>query len=121
MASATFQHVTKRFAADEIAVQDLCLEVKDKEFMVVVGPSGCGKSTALRMLAGLEDVTEGVITIDETVVNHVPSRNRDVAMVFQAYALYPHLSVFDNTAFGMRMQGVDHSEIGRRVNRAADI
>ncbi|HEV2030319.1 MAG TPA: sn-glycerol-3-phosphate ABC transporter ATP-binding protein UgpC [Candidatus Dormibacteraeota bacterium] len=121
MASASFQHVTKRFAQDEIAVKDMCLEVKDKEFMVVVGPSGCGKSTALRMLAGLEDVTGGVIMIGETVVNNVPSRNRDVAMVFQAYALYPHMSVFDNMAFGMRMQGVDHSEIERRVNRAADV
>jgi multiple sugar transport system ATP-binding protein len=121
MASATFQHVTKRFAEDEIAVKDLCLEVKDKEFMVVVGPSGCGKSTALRILAGLEDATEGVVMIDETVVNNVPSRNRDVAMVFQAYALYPHMSVFDNMAFGMRMQGVEQSEIERRVNRAADI
>ena len=121
MASASFQHVTKRFAEDEIAVNDMCLEVKDKEFMVVVGPSGCGKSTALRMLAGLEEVTEGVIRIGETVVNNVPSRNRDVAMVFQAYALYPHMSVFDNMAFGMRMQAVDHAEIERRVNRASDI
>ena len=99
----------------------MCLEVKDKELMVVVGPSGCGKSTALRMLAGLEDVTEGLIKIGETVVNDVPSRNREVAMVFQTYALYPHMSVFDNIAFGMRMQGVHQSEIERRVNRAADI
>jgi len=121
MASASFRHVTKRFAADEIAVKDLCLDVKDKEFMVVVGPSGCGKSTALRMLAGLEALTEGVIMIDETVVNDVPSRNRDVAMVFQAYALYPHMSVFDNMAFGLRMQGIDHLEIERHVTRAADI
>jgi multiple sugar transport system ATP-binding protein len=121
MASASFQHVTKRFAEGEIAVQDMCLDVKDKEFMVVVGPSGCGKSTALRMLAGLEDATEGVIKIGETAVNTVPSRNRDVAMVFQAYALYPHMSVFDNMAFGLRMQGVQQSEIERRVSRAADI
>jgi len=121
MASASFQHVTKRFAEGEIAVNDMCLDVKDKEFMVIVGPSGCGKSTALRMLAGLEDVTEGVIKIGEAVVNTVPSRNRDVAMVFQAYALYPHMSVFDNMAFGLRMQGVQQSEIERRVSRAADL
>ena len=102
-------------------MHDMCLEVKDKEFMVVVGPSGCGKSTALRMLAGLEDVTEGEIKIGETVVNNVPSRNRDLAMVFQAYALYPHMSVFDNMAFGLRMQGVDQWDIAQRVNRAAEI
>ncbi len=102
-------------------MNDLCLDVKDKELMVVVGPSGCGKSTALRMLAGLDEATEGVIKIGETVVNNVPSQNRDVAMVFQTYALYPHMNVFDNMAFGMRMQGIGHSEIEGAVNRAADI
>jgi len=121
MASASFQHVTKRFAEGGIAVNDMCLEVKDKEFMVVVGPSGCGKSTALRILAGLDEATEGVIKIGETVVNHVPVRNRDVAMVFQTYALYPHMNVFDNMAFGMRMQGINQTEIAGVVNRAADI
>jgi len=121
MASASFQHVTKRFGAGEIVVRDMCLEVKDGEFMVVVGPSGCGKSTALRMLAGLEDVTEGVIKIGNAVVNDMPSRNRDVAMVFQAYALYPHMSVYDNLAFGMRMQGIDQSQIAQSVSRAAEI
>src|SRR5438445_13225911 len=120
MPSASFQHVTKRFAEGDIAVNDMCLEVKDREFLVILGPSGCGKSTALRMLAGVEDVTEGVIKIGETVVNSVPSRNRDVAMVFQTYALYPHMSVFDNLAFSLRLQGLDQSDIARRVNRAAE-
>jgi multiple sugar transport system ATP-binding protein len=121
MASASFEHVTKRFAEGGIAVNDMSLEVKDKEFMVVVGPSGCGKSTALRILAGLDEATEGVIKIGETVVNHMPVRNRDVAMVFQTYALYPHMNVFDNMAFGMRMQGINQTEIAAAVNRAAAI
>src|SRR6266436_486712 len=121
MASASFQHVTKRFAEGDVAMTDFCLEVKDKEFMVVVGPSGCGKSTALRILAGLDEATEGVIKIGETVVNKVPAQNRDVAMVFQTYALYPHMNVFDNMAFGLRMQGINQSEIESAVNRAADI
>ena len=120
MASASFQHVTKRFAEGEIAVNDMCLEVKDGEFLVILGPSGCGKSTALRMLAGVEDVTEGVIKIGETVVTNVPPRNRDLAMVFQTYALYPHMSVFDNMAFSLRLQGVDQADIARRVNTAAE-
>jgi len=120
MASASFQHVTKRFAEGEIAVNDMCLEVKDGEFLVILGPSGCGKSTALRMLAGVEDVTEGVIKIGETIVTNVPPRNRDLAMVFQTYALYPHMSVFDNMAFSLRLQGVDQADIARRVNTAAE-
>ena len=120
MASASFEHVTKRFAEGEIAVNDMCLEVMDGEFLVILGPSGCGKSTALRMLAGVEDVTEGVIKISDTVVNNVPSRNRDVAMVFQTYALYPHMSVFDNMAFSLRLQGVDQPDIVRRVTSAAE-
>src|SRR5207244_6935842 len=89
-------------------------------FLVILGPSVCGKSTALRMLAGVEDVTEGVIKIGDTVVNNVPSRNRDVAMVFQTYALYPHMSVFDNMAFSLRLQGVDQPDIVRRVTSAAE-
>src|SRR2546427_10770833 len=120
MASASFEHVTKRFAEGEIAVNDMCLEVKDGEFLIILGPSGCGKSTVLRMLAGVEDVTEGVIKIGDTVVNNVPSRNRDVAIVFQTYALYPHMSVFDNMAFSLRLQGVDQPDIARRVTRAAE-
>ncbi len=120
MASASFEHVTKRFAEGEIAVNDMCLEVKDGEFLIILGPSGCGKSTVLRMLAGVEDVTEGVIKIGDTVVNNVPSRNRDVAIVFQTYALYPHMSVFDNMAFSLRLQGVDQPDIVRRVSSAAE-
>jgi len=120
MASASFEHVTKRFAEGEIAVNDMCLEVKDGEFLIILGPSGCGKSTVLRMLAGVEDVTEGVIKIGDTVVNNVPSRNRDVAIVFQTYALYPHMSVFDNMAFSLRLQGVAQPDIVRQVTRAAE-
>jgi len=121
MASLRYDHVTKQFADGTLAVNDLCLDVRDREFMALVGPSGCGKSTALRMLAGLEDITQGEIKIDDRVVNDVPSRNRDVAMVFQTYALYPHMSVFDNMAFGLRMQGLPGPEIERRVNAAAAI
>src|SRR5438445_10884756 len=98
----------------------MCLEVKDGEFLIILGPSGCGKSTVLRMLAGVEDVTEGVIKIGDTVVNNVPSRNRDVAMVFQTYALYPHMSVFDNMAFSLRLQGVDQPDIVQRVTSTAE-
>lgn len=121
MSSVTYDHVTKRFADGTLAVNDMSLDVRDREFMVLVGPSGCGKSTALRMLAGLEDVTQGEIKIDDQVVNDVPSRNRDVAMVFQTYALYPHMSVFENMAFGLRMQGLPPGEIERRVNAAANV
>ena len=120
MASASFQHVTKRFPDGEVAVKDISLLVVDGEFMVIVGPSGCGKSTVLRMLAGLEDVTEGVVRIGDRVVNDVPPRNRDVSMVFQDYALYPHMSVFDNMSFGLRMRGLAAPEIESRVLRAAN-
>jgi multiple sugar transport system ATP-binding protein len=121
MASVSYEHVTKRFAGGTLAVNDFNLEVKDTEFMVLVGPSGCGKSTALRMLAGLEEVSEGEIRIGEKVVNDMPPRDRDIAMVFQSYALYPHMTVFDNLAFGLRMRGTAKEEIGRRVNAAANI
>ncbi len=120
MASVTYDHVTKKFA-DTVAVQDLELVVQDGEFMVLVGPSGCGKSTALRMLAGLEKVTEGRILIGERVVNNVAPQHRDIAMVFQSYALYPHMTVYDNLAFGLRNQKVPKKDIDRRVRRAADI
>jgi len=119
MASASFVHVTKHFPGGDVAVDDLCLEVADREFMVIVGPSGCGKSTMLRLLAGLETITEGVIKIGDRVVNDVPPRNRDVSMVFQNYALYPHMSVFDNMSFGLRMQGFARPAIEERVFRAA--
>jgi multiple sugar transport system ATP-binding protein len=121
MASVTYEHVTKRFAGGAPAVNDLNIQVKDTEFMVLVGPSGCGKTTALRMLAGLEDITEGVIRIGDRVVTDTPARDRDIAMVFQSYALYPHMTVFDNLAFGLRMRGTPKSDIDRRVNAAANI
>jgi multiple sugar transport system ATP-binding protein len=121
MASVTYEHVTKRFAGGTLAVNDFNLEIKDTEFMVLVGPSGCGKSTALRMLAGLEEVTEGDIKIGDQVVNEMPPRDRDIAMVFQSYALYPHMTVFDNLAFGLRMRGTPRQDIERRVSKAADI
>jgi len=120
MASVTFDHVTKRFG-DVIAVNDLVLDIADKEFIVLVGPSGCGKTTALRCLAGLEDVTEGQIKIGEHIVNDVAPKDRDIAMVFQSYALYPHMSVYDNMAFGLKLRKVPKTEIKRRVQEAAEI
>ncbi len=120
MASVTFDHVTKRFG-DVVAVNDLNIHIEDKEFLVLVGPSGCGKSTALRCLAGLEDVTEGRILIGNQVVNDVAPKDRDIAMVFQSYALYPHMSVFDNMAFGLKLRKVPKDEIKRRVQEAAEM
>jgi multiple sugar transport system ATP-binding protein len=121
MASVTFDSVTKRYTADLAAVQDLSLQIKDKEFMVLVGPSGCGKSTALRMLAGLESITDGHIKIGDRVVNDVPSRGRDIAMVFQSYALYPHMTVYDNMAYPLKMRNTPKAEVQKRVNNAAQI
>jgi multiple sugar transport system ATP-binding protein len=120
MAMVIFEDVTKRFDGTA-AVKHLSLEVADSEFIVLVGPSGCGKSTALRMLAGLERVSEGRIMIGERVVNNVAPQDRDVAMVFQSYALYPHMTVYDNLAFGLRNLKVPKREIDERVRRAADI
>jgi ABC-type sugar transport system ATPase subunit len=120
MATITYEHVTKRFS-DTIAVNDLDIDIKDGEFLVLVGPSGCGKTTALRMLAGLEDVTEGRILIGEQVVNNVAPGKRDIAMVFQSYALYPHMTVYKNLAFGLKNFNVPKREIDRRVREAADI
>src|SRR5207248_4478749 len=97
------------------------LDIRDGEFMVLVGPSGCGKTTALRMVAGLEEISEGVLRIGERVVNHVPSRDRDIAMVFQSYALYPHLSVYENIAFGLKIKKVPKQEIESRVQEASRI
>src|SRR4051794_2428885 len=121
MAGVTFDGVTKTYPDGTTAVNSLNLEVDDGEFMVLVGPSGCGKTTALRMVAGLEDISRGRLLIGERVVNHVPSRDRDIAMVFQSYALYPHLSVYDNIAFGLKIKKVPKEEIDRRVHRAADV
>ncbi|HEY3551144.1 MAG TPA: sn-glycerol-3-phosphate ABC transporter ATP-binding protein UgpC [Gaiellaceae bacterium] len=120
MAPITFEHLTKRFD-QTTAVDDLNIEVADGEFLVLVGPSGCGKTTALRMLAGLEDITSGRIFIGDRVVNNVAPGARDVAMVFQSYALYPHMTVFDNLAFSLRNQKVRKAEIDRRVRQAADV
>src|SRR2546430_13328618 len=121
MASVTYDHVVKRYTADLTVVKDFNVEIKDKEFMVLVGPSGCGKSTALRMLAGLESISEGQIRIGERVVNDIAAKDRDIAMVFQSYALYPHMTVFDNMAFPLQMQRMSRSEIDKRVKQASGI
>lgn len=120
MASVKYEHVYKRFD-DVVAVNDLNLEIEDKEFLVLVGPSGCGKSTALRLLAGLEDITEGTLVIGDRVVNDVAPKDRDIAMVFQSYALYPHMSVYDNMAFGLKLRNYPKDQIAERVNNAAEI
>ncbi len=120
MAPITFEHVTKRFD-DAVAVDDLSLEIADGEFLVLVGPSGCGKTTALRMLAGLEEISNGRTLIGDRVVNNVAPGARNVAMVFQSYALYPHMSVYQNLAFSLRNFGVAKPEIDRRVRDTADV
>lgn len=120
MASVTYEHVSKKFG-DFTALNDLHIEIEDKEFLVLVGPSGCGKTTALRCLAGLEEITSGQIKIGTQVVNDVPPKDRDIAMVFQSYALYPHMTVFDNMAFGLKLRKVPKDEIKRRVEEAAQI
>jgi len=119
VASVSFEHVTKRYRPSSAAVNDLSLEIRDGEFVVLVGPSGCGKTTTLRLLAGLEQADEGVIRIGGRVVNDVPPRDRDIAMVFQTYALYPHMSAFDNMAFGLKMRGVPADEIRNKVAAVA--
>jgi multiple sugar transport system ATP-binding protein len=119
MAGVTFEGVGKVYPDGTRAVSDVDLEIEDGEFMVLVGPSGCGKTTALRMVAGLEDISEGVVRIGDRVVNHMPSRDRDIAMVFQSYALYPHLTVYDNIAFGLKLRKEKKSEIDSRVHEAA--
>jgi multiple sugar transport system ATP-binding protein len=121
MAQVAFERVSKIYPDGTRAVNDINLDIQDGEFMVLVGPSGCGKTTALRMVAGLEEISEGVLKIGDRVVNHVPSRDRDIAMVFQSYALYPHLSVYENIAFGLRLKKMSKSEIDTRVARAANI
>ena len=120
MASVSYRHVYKRWG-DVVAVNDFNLEIADKEFMVFVGPSGCGKSTSLRLLAGLEEISDGEIQIGDRVVNDVPPKDRDIAMVFQSYALYPHMSVYDNMAFGLKLRKMPKDEIDRRVKEAAEM
>ena len=119
MAGVTFNHVSKDFG-DQRVVTDLTIDVHDKEFLVFVGPSGCGKSTSLRMLAGLEEITEGEIFIGDRVVNNVAPKDRDVAMVFQSYALYPHMTVYDNMAFGLKLRKTPKKIIDERVTEAAN-
>jgi multiple sugar transport system ATP-binding protein len=121
MASVTYDHVVKRYTADLTVVKDFNVEIADKEFMVLVGPSGCGKSTALRMLAGLESISEGQIRIGDRVVNDVAAKDRDIAMVFQSYALYPHMTVYDNMAFPLQMQHLKKPDIDKRVKSASKI
>ncbi len=121
MAEIAFEHVAKVYPDGTQAVHDLELEIQDAELMVLVGPSGCGKTTALRMLAGLEEITEGEIRIGDRVVNDLTPRDRDIAMVFQSYALYPHMSVADNLAFGLKLRKLPKNEVKERVQRAARI
>jgi multiple sugar transport system ATP-binding protein len=121
VASVTFDRVEKTFGEDVRALDDFSLDIADGEFMVLVGPSGCGKTTALRMVAGLEDLSAGEIRIDERPVHDLPPRRRNVAMVFQNYALYPHMDVFQNMAFGLKARHLAKPEIARRVEDAARI
>jgi multiple sugar transport system ATP-binding protein len=121
MAEVTFEDVSKIYPDGTRAVDDMSLGIQDGEFMVLVGPSGCGKTTALRMVAGLEDISEGLLKIGDRVVNQVPPRDRDIAMVFQSYALYPHLTVYNNIAFGLRLRKVNKGEIDKRVQETARI
>jgi multiple sugar transport system ATP-binding protein len=121
MAQVTLSGVHKIYAGGVVAVQDVNLEIRDEEFVVLVGPSGCGKSTTLRMIAGLEDITGGTIAIGDRVVNHLPPKDRDIAMVFQNYALYQHMSVYDNLAFGLRNRKVAEDRIRAEIDRAVDI
>src|SRR6201988_1845922 len=120
MGQVVLRNLNKKY--DEVhAVKDVNLEIHNEEFVVLVGPSGCGKSTTLRMVAGLEEITSGEICIDGEVVNDVPPRDRDIAMVFQNYALYPHMSVFDNMAFGLKLRKFSKDEIRKRVDEAAGL
>jgi multiple sugar transport system ATP-binding protein len=121
VAEVVLDKVNKQYENGFHAVKDLDLDIADGEFIVLVGPSGCGKSTALRMIAGLEDITSGTLTIGDRVVNTLASRDRDIAMVFQSYALYPHMSVADNIAYGLKLRRMDKAEIEKRVQRAADM
>src|SRR5699024_7573064 len=122
MAEIKLEHIHKRYEnAEDYAVTDFNLDVKDNEFIVFVGPSGCGKYTTLRMIAGLEGITEGDLYIDADVVNDVAPKDRDIAMVFQNYALYPHMTVFDNMAFGLKLRKMPKDEIKERVNHAAEM
>ena len=121
MASLSLKHIYKKYPGGVTAVSDFSLEIKDKEFLILVGPSGCGKSTTLRMIAGLEEITEGELFIGDRLVNDIAPKDRDIAMVFQSYALYPHMTVFENMAFGLKLRKTPKEEIKRRVEEAARI
>jgi len=121
VASVRLEHIKKEFEGGVVAVHEMSLEVKDKEFVVLVGPSGCGKSTTLRMIAGLEEVTRGDLYIDSQRVNDIAPKDRDIAMVFQNYALYPHMTVYENLAFGLKLRKYPKTEIDQRVREAAGI
>ena len=121
MAKVVLKNVNKVYANNVVAVNNVNIEIADKEFLILVGPSGCGKSTTLRMVAGLEELSGGEIRIDDTLVNDVPPKDRDIAMVFQNYALYPHMTVFDNMAFGLKLRKYPKEEIKQRVYEAANI
>ncbi len=121
MAGLTLKNIYKKYPGGVVAVSDVNLEIRDKEFIVLVGPSGCGKSTTLRMIAGLEEISEGELYIGDRLVNDIAPKDRDIAMVFQNYALYPHMTVFDNMAFGLKLRKVPKEEIERKVNEAAKI
>src|SRR5918998_2316178 len=121
MAQITLDRLTKRYPDGYEAVRDMSLEIEDGEFVILVGPSGCGKSTALRMIAGLEDISDGELRIGDQVVNEKAPRDRDIAMVFQNYALYPHMTVRDNMGFALKLKGVDKDEINKKVEEAARI
>lgn len=121
MASLSLRSIYKKYAGGVVAVSDFNLEIKDKEFIIIIGPSGCGKSTTLRMIAGLEDISEGELYIGDRLVNDVAPKDRDIAMVFQNYALYPHMTVFENMAFGLKLRKVPKDEINRKVEEAARI
>src|SRR5271170_3262516 len=121
MAKVILKNVNKMYANNVVAVNNVNIEIADKEFLILVGPSGCGKSTTLRMVAGLEELSGGEIRIDDVLVNDVPPKDRDIAMVFQNYALYPHMTVFENMGFGLKIRGVSRSAIERKVGSAAKI
>jgi multiple sugar transport system ATP-binding protein len=121
VAAIALDRLTKVYADGTRAVHELDLDIADGEFVVFVGPSGCGKTSALRMIAGLEEVTSGTVSVGGRVVNDLPPKARDMAMIFQNYALYPHMNVYDNMGFGLRMRGIDRAEIKRRVGDAARV
>ena len=121
MASLSLRHIYKIYPGNVTAVKDVNIEIKDKEFIVLVGPSGCGKSTTLRMIAGLEEISKGELYIGDRLVNDIAPKDRDIAMVFQNYALYPHMTVYENMAFGLKLRKVPKDEIDRKVKEAAKI